>query len=131
MYLANVTVNRCVSVVHDIGLNCELSENLDRGSGCSDTYTNVNAVAYLEYSSPCKPEWEPCGTDILTGEKTPDVFRGPDRVLLPVIAILPPPMPPLFCLTGREKRQRVINLFATPEAVFQICHFVVVYSKPL
>jgi len=69
--LTNVAVNRCVSVVHDIGLNCELSGNLDRGSGCSDTYTNGYAPACLEYSSPCKPEWEPCGIDILTGESHP------------------------------------------------------------
>ena len=69
--LTNVAVNRCVSVVHDIGLNCELSGNLDRGSGCSDSYTNGYAPACLEYSSPCKPEWEPCGIDILTGESHP------------------------------------------------------------
>ena len=69
--LTNVAVNRCVSVVHDIGLNCELSGNLERGSGCSDTYTNGYPLACLEYSSPCKPEWEPCGMDILTGKKHP------------------------------------------------------------
>ena len=68
--LTNVAVNRCVSVVHDIGFNCELSENLEQGSGCSNAnYFFVTSC--LEYSSPCKPEWEPCGTDSSTGEKHP------------------------------------------------------------
>jgi hypothetical protein len=65
--LTNVAVNRCVSVVHDIGLNCELSGNLQGGSGCSDTYIK-QAETCLEYSSPCKPEWEPCRKDSTTAK---------------------------------------------------------------
>jgi hypothetical protein len=59
--LTNVAVNACVSVVHHIGVNCELSENLQQGSGCSDTYRVLIDATCLEYSNPCKPEWEPCG----------------------------------------------------------------------
>ena len=68
--LTNVAVNRCVSVVHDIGMNCELSENLQQNTGCSNP-NGVYAADCLEYSSPCKPEWEPCGVDPLTGKKHP------------------------------------------------------------
>ncbi len=58
--LTNPAVNACVSVADHIGLNCELSENLKQGSGCSDTYIYYAGRICLEFSSPCKPEWEPC-----------------------------------------------------------------------
>ena len=58
--LTNVAVNRCVSVVHHIGNICEISENLQQGSGCGDSY-RVSNMTCLEISSPCRPGLEPCG----------------------------------------------------------------------
>ena len=58
--LTNVATNRCVSVIHHSYGICELSENLQRGSGCSDNRTVMHGYTCLELSSPCKPEWEPC-----------------------------------------------------------------------
>jgi hypothetical protein len=63
--LTNVATNRCVAVRHHVGNICELSGNLQQGSGCSDYYrtmSGMSGMTCLEMSSPCKPEWEPCGT---------------------------------------------------------------------
>ena len=61
--LTNPATNHCVSVVHHAGYMCELSGNLQQGSGCSDAYySTFGGATCLELSSPCKSEWEPCGT---------------------------------------------------------------------
>jgi len=59
--LTNVATNRCVSVRHHIDNICELSENLQQGSGCSDRYSIFVGATCLEISSPCRSGWEPCG----------------------------------------------------------------------
>ena len=62
--LTNVATNRCVSVRHHIDNICELSENLQQGSGCSDRYSILVGDTCLEISSPCRSGWEPCGVYI-------------------------------------------------------------------
>jgi hypothetical protein len=75
--LTNVATNRCVSVKHHNKNMCELSENLNQGSGCSDRYRIFVGGTCLEISSPCKSGWEPCGvyssSDILRGTVFGDV----------------------------------------------------------
>jgi len=58
--LTNVATNRCVSVKHHNKNICELSGNLNQGSGCSDYY-HTSGSTCLEVSSPCVEGMGPCG----------------------------------------------------------------------